>query len=237
MFNDGSDLWLSRGFHRYHAAVCAGWDKIEAESVQGTRRDAILDALGDNATHGVRRTNADKEKAVTTLLEDGEWCKWSDTKIAERCCVSVPTVGKYRSLLKVNSDNSERTYTTKHGTQAVMNTENIGKAQMREPGSFNEDRARHTPIKFKHPNADGGVVCGGGFDTIFASWHYMVKSLMNFCQTRPVPMSMEKYTPIVPINVAFVRAWLSFRWETWTGGLVIFMSVMPKNWGNMGTGI
>ena len=98
-----------------------------------TRRDAVLDALGDNATHGVRRTNADKRKAVMTLLEDDEWVGWADSEIARRCCVDHKTVGRYRDELSPHlgiSQVTERTYTTKHGTTAVMNTANIGKSSL-----------------------------------------------------------------------------------------------------------
>ena len=36
----------------------------------GSLRDAILHAVGANATHGLRRSNADKRRAVAILLED-----------------------------------------------------------------------------------------------------------------------------------------------------------------------
>lgn len=86
--------------------------------------------LGANAHHGLRRTNTDKRKAVETLLKDGEWAKWSNNKIAKMCGVSQPFVSSLRPLLITNSSEAQaqRTYTTKHGTTAVMKTENIGKA-------------------------------------------------------------------------------------------------------------
>jgi len=131
VFNDGSDVWLSRGFHRYHAAKLAGLESVEAEQVQGTRRDAVLDALGDNATHGVRRTNQDKRKAVMTLLEDEEWSSWSDSEMARRTSVSHQTVGRIRqdhSLVQSASEPAPRTYTDRHGNTGTMNTANIGKS-------------------------------------------------------------------------------------------------------------
>ena len=74
-------------------------------------------------------SNADKRKAVLTLLEDEEWSKWSDNEIAQKCEVSQPFVSKLRSsLITVISDKgqADRTYTTKHGTTATMKTGNIG---------------------------------------------------------------------------------------------------------------
>ena len=67
-------------------------------------------------------------KAVETLLHDAEWGKWSNVEIAERCAVDESTVRLHR-----DSRSEERTYTTKHGTPAVMNTARIGK---REAGTF-----------------------------------------------------------------------------------------------------
>jgi len=85
---------------------------------QGTERDAILYSVGANATHGMRRTNADKRRAVMRLLEDEEWGKWSDGEIARRCGVTRQTVTNHRASLAKFA--SEKTYTTKHGTVAVM---------------------------------------------------------------------------------------------------------------------
>ena len=76
-FFDGSEFWLADGFHRYNAHKVAGAMEIQAEVREGTRRDAILFSVGANASHGLRRTNEDKRRAVMTLLEDAEWSQWS----------------------------------------------------------------------------------------------------------------------------------------------------------------
>jgi ParB-like chromosome segregation protein Spo0J len=73
VFYDGTYYWLADGFHRTSAAEQAGLETIEAEVKQGTRRDAVLYSVGANATHGLRRSNADKRRAVETLLTDTEW--------------------------------------------------------------------------------------------------------------------------------------------------------------------
>ncbi len=53
---------------------------------------------------------------------------WSDREIARRCNVSDPFVADMRQKLTANvsSDGTARTYITKHGTPAVMQTANIG---------------------------------------------------------------------------------------------------------------
>lgn len=97
VFHDGADYWLADGFHRYHAHKQAGKASIEAEVHSGTVRDAVLHSLGANRAHGLRMTNADKRKSVSTLLADPEWAKWSDRKIAELCGVTHPFVAGIRA--------------------------------------------------------------------------------------------------------------------------------------------
>jgi len=92
VFKDGERHILSRGFHRYTAAQRAKRASLECEIIDGTERDAILDAMQDNSEHGVRLTPADKRKAVNRLLDDPEWGKLSQTRIAELANVSRPLV-------------------------------------------------------------------------------------------------------------------------------------------------
>lgn len=100
VFQDGAaGYWLADGFHRVEAAQKIGRETIEAEIREGTARDAILHGIGANATHGLRRTQADKRRAVERLLTDPEWAGWSDRKIAQVAKVDHKTVGKIRREL------------------------------------------------------------------------------------------------------------------------------------------
>lgn len=92
LFYDGATFWLADGFHRLHAAKKAGLDRILEHITPGTRREAILYSLSANARHGLQRTNADKRKAVATMLDDAEWSTFSLRKIAEICGVTHPFV-------------------------------------------------------------------------------------------------------------------------------------------------
>ena len=136
LFYDGTDYWLADGFHRFWAAKEAGLTEIYEEIQPGTLRDAILFSLSANSKHGLRRTNADKRKAVQTLLDDPEWSKWSSRDIAKQCAVGHALVDEIRkSSLAENpvSEQQPRAYTTKHGTTATMNTANIGKQKPVDP--------------------------------------------------------------------------------------------------------
>jgi hypothetical protein len=123
-------------FHRIIAAEELGLVEITADVREGTRRDAILYAVGANAAHGLKRTNRDKRNAVMLLLRDPEWSAWADREIARICAVTHPFVGKLRSsLVTVTSEPSAaRTYTTKHGTTSTMMVSNIG-AKPRSPST------------------------------------------------------------------------------------------------------
>jgi FtsZ-binding cell division protein ZapB len=95
-FFDGVEYYLADGFHRYFATKKAGKASINAEIVNGTLRDAVLYSCGVNALHGLRRTNADKRKAVATMLDDLEWQDWSNNEIARHCSVSGTFVASLR---------------------------------------------------------------------------------------------------------------------------------------------
>lgn len=96
-FFDGASFWLADGFHRFHAHRNAMAMEIQSDIRTGNARDAILYSVGANATHGLRRTNDDKRRAVQTMLDDAEWSTWSDRDIAKQCGVSHPFVAAVRS--------------------------------------------------------------------------------------------------------------------------------------------
>jgi hypothetical protein len=128
VFSDGNGFLLVDGYLRLEAAQSSGLATLRCEVRQGDFRDAILASAAVNATHGHRRTNADKRIAVGKLLQDPEWAKWSDCEIARRCKVSDVFVGRLRDSLTPNV-RSERSYITKHSTVAAMNITAIGRRQ------------------------------------------------------------------------------------------------------------
>lgn len=132
VYHDGSDYWLADGFHRFHAHRKIDALDISAEVVQGTKRDAILRSVGANAAHGLRRTNDDKRKAVSTLLDDAEWAKWTDVAIARACGVSSNFVGDMRRIINPINDSQTRTV-SRSGKTYEQNTANIGKKQAASP--------------------------------------------------------------------------------------------------------
>lgn len=151
-FYDGADYWLADGFHRAEAAKRAGRDSLVADVRQGTRRDAVLYSVGANAQHGLRRTNADKRRAVLALLNDEEWSRWSNREIARRANVSAAFVDNLRKSLPTVGSEESRQYITKHGTVATMNTARIGAAA--DPSGGAVDTRDPMGLGF---GGDGGV--------------------------------------------------------------------------------
>ncbi len=99
VYHDGTDYWLGDGFHRVEAARKLERETIDAEVLDGGERDAILRGVGSNASHGLRRTQADKRCAIERLLRDEEWSKWSNRRIAKAARVDHKTVDKVRREL------------------------------------------------------------------------------------------------------------------------------------------
>jgi hypothetical protein len=119
IYFDGSDYWLADGFHRLRALASLG-RPVLADVRQGTRRDAVLFSAGANATHGQRRTNADKRRAVLALLHDDEWQQWSDREIARRCAVHHDLVSTLRSDLSGGNRQIETRRVVRGGTEYDM---------------------------------------------------------------------------------------------------------------------
>jgi len=141
-FFDGEAHWLADGFHRVHASIAIGRKKIACEVHEGSQRDAILFSASSNATHGLRRTNADKWHAVTLLLADAEWSKKADRWIADACGVSAPFIAKVRE-----------TSPTVNGLQLNPSPEGsptVNGLQLREG---RDGKERKLPAKPKEPTA------------------------------------------------------------------------------------
>jgi len=128
--NNKNELFVGDGWHRINAYIQAGIKEIDADVRKGSQRDAVLYSVGANATHGLRRTNADKRKAVITLLDDPEWCQWSNIQIAKQCGVSDHFVGVIR---KESTPIKSKSNIRKGADGRSINTKNIGTRKINPP--------------------------------------------------------------------------------------------------------
>jgi hypothetical protein len=99
-------LFLVDGWHRL-----AAWERtkgttnrrIVVEVRDGSRRDALLEAVRANPHHGLPRSSDDKRRAVRTLLMDAEWCRMSSRELADLAAVSHAFVSGVRRAYGVDA--------------------------------------------------------------------------------------------------------------------------------------
>ena len=132
VYFDGSEYWLADGFHRYFATKKIGALTIEADVQKGSCRDAILHSVGANASHGLRRTNDDKRRAVETLTADAEWSKWTDREIAKACGVSHTFVATIRRPVVAERQQANRDKSAAKRVESDS-TKKIAKAEQSAP--------------------------------------------------------------------------------------------------------
>jgi hypothetical protein len=132
-FGDESHFWLSDGFHRLFAHVNAGLAEIVADVRPGGLRDAVLRSCSANSMHGLKRTNADKERAVRTVLADDVWRGWNDSEIARHCSVDHKTVARLRAAYLGNSQDTGERKVKRGGTEYTMRTADVGPTKDIDP--------------------------------------------------------------------------------------------------------
>lgn len=205
LFCDGSDYWLADGFHRFHAAKQSCMEAINVDIRQGTCRDAVLYSVGANASHGLRRTNVDKRKAVETLLRDKEWGKWSNREIARRCGVVEGLVRKIREELSAYCTQIEiPRKVERNGTVYTMNTTNIGTQQdepLREPTKLTSESTRET-----QPLAS--------LDDIFPGFAQWQKQPPPLPESWKLPPAMRGEPPIKSATLSALQSSDSNEWFT-----------------------
>lgn len=92
---EAEEGWLvCDGFHRVLAAREASIPSLLCHVTPGTADDALLIALVANCTNGLRRSNADKRRAVMAALE--RWPDKTDRAIAGLCGVTHHVVANCR---------------------------------------------------------------------------------------------------------------------------------------------
>lgn len=144
--DDQGRHWLADGFHRVAAARRAGNQEIPASILAGDRDDALLFAASANAHHGLRRTNADKRKAVRTLLTHPKFCGLSDRAIADHCAVHHQMVGTIRSEM-ANALDESSSQTDKPGATPLDDSSSQSASAVDQDGNVVEVEAIDPPSK------------------------------------------------------------------------------------------
>jgi len=90
-------LFIVDGWHRVQAAKELDWSSIPADVSTMTENEAIWKSAGANQSHGLRRSNADKLRAVETALSSPTSEMMSDREIARKIGVSHEFVRRRRT--------------------------------------------------------------------------------------------------------------------------------------------
>jgi len=139
---DGEDYWLYDGFHRIEAYREQGCSTITANVEQGTKQDAQWASLASNQKHGLRRSQADKRRAIKRELKGwGE--EKSQRQIADHVGVSTSTV--HRLTDTCSNRTPDQKVTGKDGKEypAKRGTSNIGESG--GTSSSNDSQPDNTP--------------------------------------------------------------------------------------------
>ena len=128
MHPDPPTYWMADGFHRYHAAQKAEKESLECVVRRGNLEDACWFSITANKTHGLRRSTADKQKAVKAALVHPKSKGLSDEEIANEVGVSRKTVLEYRK--KLEKDGTCEKVTSRTGKDGrTIDTSGIGKTR------------------------------------------------------------------------------------------------------------
>lgn len=144
VFHDGEVYWLADGYHRLAATKRLGCLDIDVDLRQGTRRDAMLFSFGANATHGLRRTNADKRRAVLAMLSDPDWSQWSNRQVAKACSVSPDMVDRLRPAVTTDASASDRQMADEDSASAVRKVRRGDTEYAMRVDAINAERPRQS---------------------------------------------------------------------------------------------
>lgn len=151
VFLDGQHYWVADGFHRVKSAD----GRILCDVRRGTKKEAQWYSYGVNQTHGERRSNEDKTRAVEAALKHPLGAGRSDSFIAKHVGVDPNTVAKRRAELENTSEIPKST--TRCGSDGrTMRIGNIGsktKGQAPRARDFPEGHRPSPADTTKSPSA------------------------------------------------------------------------------------
>lgn len=193
---DDPHYWLADGFHRMKAYEINGVAVVIAHVYQGSRREAILYAVGANAKEKLHRSREDKRFSVRMILSDPEWAERANNWIATQCHVSNALVESVREEIEVEAKQKEQpaamsTFRAESGKRIArsgpqagggtrtMNTANIGKRSGRKPVRIEtrpaaiaslEKKLKRSPVKFAVQAIAAGWTLEQAIEVLTEAW-------------------------------------------------------------------
>ena len=201
VFYDGTAYWLADGFHRFLANKRIDCEYVFAEVHQGTVQDAQWHSFGANAAHGLRRTTADKEKAVRAALAHPKGVGMSDRDLAQHVGVTNKTVGKYRSEMESTEEIPQlATRTGRDGR--TPKTSNIGRR--RSPAKPSSLRQIVTKEEY-----EAEAAAEAGHDTSAPRFQAPSKAIPKAYEAIAILRSILPSDPRLIEAMHLVRDWIS----------------------------
>ena len=128
VYHDGESYWLTDGYHRDAALLELGESEILVEIRSGTLEDAKWHSYSVNQHKALKRSNADKQRAIIGALKHSYAVNRSNVQIAEHCGVDEGTIRGWRKKLEENGEIEfcQARIVTRNGKTYSQNTTNIG---------------------------------------------------------------------------------------------------------------
>lgn len=150
-------FYLTDGWHRVAAFRALSHTTVLANVTPGNMEQAILASSGANASHGLRRTNADKRRSVIRLLTTDTLASLSDSALAKAAKVSVRYVGIIRQTLEDEGEIPE--VTNRIGVDGkVRDTEAFQDAITAQRIEQPKDPIKDVPSEFDNPDDPNAYV-------------------------------------------------------------------------------
>jgi hypothetical protein len=127
VINEDGQIYVFDGLHRGEAAKRADV-LLQVEVRPGAKEEAEWLALSANQKHGLRRTQADKQRVVRSALLHPRGANLSDREIARHCGVDHKTAGKIRKEMELSGEipQIDRRTVTRGDQTYEQNTGQIG---------------------------------------------------------------------------------------------------------------
>lgn len=117
---------LADGHHRLEAAKRLKKNTFLCTVKRGDKHIALRFALGANADHGLRRSNADKRKCVLLAMNCPDFDGWSMRMIADLCHVSRPLVSDVKQSIIEKAQETEE----EGGSSATKTRDRVRKTKV-----------------------------------------------------------------------------------------------------------
>lgn len=152
-FGTGASAYVADGWHRVRAAEQVGADAIDVDLRPGGLEDAVWFSCGANATHGLRRSREDIQRAIDAALSARP--NLSDREIAVYVGATHPTVAVARERL-VATGKIYQSPERRGADGRTINTANIGRPSS-VPKPQGARPALLSPAADVEPEAGGGL--------------------------------------------------------------------------------